>query len=122
MSTDESFREQLYTIRKDGSRKWVYPRILHSGWRRYRASVAYTLMIIYIGTPWITVNHKQAVLFDLVKRELTLFGYTFWATDTLLSDTYPCWSGSKSFFLLCAIGTHLVWLGLSRDRFSGVSL
>lgn len=109
MASDESFREHLYTIRKDGSRKWVYPRIVHSGWRRYRALVAYTLMIVYIGTPWITVANKQAVLFDLVRRELTLFGYTFWATDTYFITLILAGLAVSLFFFSALLGR--IWCG-----------
>lgn len=44
--------------------------------------VAYTLTVIYLGTPWVTIGGKQAILLNIFERKFTFFGATFWATDT----------------------------------------
>lgn len=77
------FRDTLYTISKDGSRKWVSPTVVWGDIRKLRAAVAALLLVAYLATPWIRVGGKQAVLINVFGREFTFFGTTYWATDTL---------------------------------------
>ncbi len=77
------FRETLYTIDKSGHRRWVYSTLVPGAFFRSRTVVSLLLILIYIAMPWISVGGEQAVLLDFVHRRFTLFGVTFWATDTL---------------------------------------
>ena len=57
----EDFRDNLYTIDKQGHRKWVYPALVKGRFLWRRAAVAYPLMAFYLAIPWITINGDQAV-------------------------------------------------------------
>lgn len=76
------FRETLYTIDKKGNRHWVYPTLIRGFWWRNRAIVIYALMAFYLVMPWIKIAGEQAILLDIPGRRFTVFGATFWATDT----------------------------------------
>lgn len=80
----EQFREVLYTISRDGKRKWVYHHHMPGRFRRYRTVVVLILMAILIALPWVEMNGKQAVLLEIGKREFTFFGTTYWATDSYI--------------------------------------
>lgn len=71
-------------MNEDGSRRWIRPKPSDGQWLTRRRVVAYALMVVYLALPHIDINGKPAMLLDAVRREFTLFGYTFLATDTLL--------------------------------------
>jgi cytochrome c oxidase accessory protein FixG len=74
----------LPTLNADGSRNRIRPRLypgkLHSG-RRF---VAWALIVLFVGLPFLKIGGKPAILLDLVKREFSLFGHTYLATDGVL--------------------------------------
>ncbi len=74
----------LSTLNEDGSRRWIRPRPSAGVWWRRRRAVAYALMALFIALPYLRVGGKPSVLLDLPRREFTLLGTTFLATDTLL--------------------------------------
>ena len=93
------FRETLYTVDSKGRRKWVYPVELSGFFKRRRTVVAWTLLLIYISLPWITIGGNQAVLLDIARRRFVFFGATFWATDTrFLALALPALAISLFFF------------------------
>jgi len=62
-------REKIYTRKVEG----FYQRIrLYTGW---------PLLLGYFLLPWLNWNGGQAVLFDLPKRQFTVFDITFWPQD-----------------------------------------
>ncbi len=74
----------LSTLDRDGSRRWLQPRLSHGRYLRWRRLVAYALIAIYTVVPFIEVGGRPLVLLDIPARRFTLFGYTFLPTDTLL--------------------------------------
>jgi cytochrome c oxidase accessory protein FixG len=71
-------------MNEDGSRRWVRPKPAKGKWATRRRVVAYALMAVYLAIPHLRMNGKPLMLLDAVRREFTLFGYTFLPTDTLL--------------------------------------
>jgi cytochrome c oxidase accessory protein FixG len=74
----------LSTLEKDGSRRWLYPKLSKGIWWHRRRIVAYTLMLIFILVPHLKVGGRPLLRLDIVHREFTFFGQTFFPTDTLL--------------------------------------
>ena len=74
----------LPTLNEDGSRRWIRPKPSHGKYFVRRRNVAYGLMAIFFLIPFLRLNGKPLILLDLPRREFTLFGATFLATDTLL--------------------------------------
>jgi len=71
-------------MNEDGSRRWIRPKPSDGPWLTRRRVVAYALMVVYLAIPHVHINGKPSILLDAVRREFTLFGYTFLATDTVL--------------------------------------
>jgi len=99
----------LATLNEDGSRRWIRPRPSTGKWLIRRRVVAYGLMALYLGIPWLRANDKPWMLLDLTRREFTFFGVTFLPTDTLLL---------MLLFVSCLVGIFLltalfgrVWCG-----------
>lgn len=74
----------LATLNVDGSRYWVSPRVSAGRFWHARRIVAYVLIAIFALMPYIRINGKPAMLFDILHRRFTLFGTTFFPTDTVL--------------------------------------
>lgn len=74
----------LSTLLGDGSRRWLSPRLSRGRFLRARCIVAYMLIGLFCALPLLTVRGKPALLIDLPRRELTVFGFTFLPTDTVL--------------------------------------
>ena len=74
----------LSTLNEDGSRRWLRPRFSKGGFFRQRRIVAWALILIFVAIPYIRMNGKPLMLLDLPRREFTLFGTTFAATEMVL--------------------------------------
>jgi len=72
----------LSTLNKDGTRRWLRPRVSAGRFLTGRRLVAYLLMVVFVAVPFIHVNGKPLILLDVVSREFHLLGTTFRPTDT----------------------------------------
>jgi polyferredoxin len=71
----------LPTLNADGSRNRIRPRLYSGPLLRRRRLVAWALVVLFVGLPFVTIGGKPAILLDVVAREFSLFGHTFLATD-----------------------------------------
>lgn len=99
----------LSTLNRDGSRRWIKPRVVAGRFWKARRIVAYALIALFVSLPWITISGKPAVLLDIVHREFTLFGRTFLPTDTLLLMLVVVGIFLSVFFATALLGR--VWCG-----------
>jgi cytochrome c oxidase accessory protein FixG len=74
----------LSTLERDGSRRWLYPKLAKGFWWYRRRILAYTLMCVFLLVPHIKIAGSPLFRIDLIQREFTFFGQTFYPTDTLL--------------------------------------
>ncbi|MEL6106785.1 MAG: cytochrome c oxidase accessory protein CcoG [Planctomycetota bacterium] len=72
----------LSTLRKDGSRRWLRPRLSKGGFWQARRIVAYVLMAVFVLIPHLRLGGKPLILLDIGAFEFTMFGWTFLPTDT----------------------------------------
>jgi cytochrome c oxidase accessory protein FixG len=72
----------LSTLNKDGSRRVIRLDPAKGRFLSRRRVVAYGLLALFIGLPYIEANGKPLILLDLPRRQFTLFGTTFLPTDT----------------------------------------
>lgn len=99
----------LSTLNKDGTRRWMKPRLSVGRFWKARRIVAYLLILIFTGIPYIQINGKPAILLDIIHREFTFFGKTLFATDTLLLALFML-TIFVSVFLATALAGR-VWCG-----------
>jgi len=74
----------MATLNADGSRRWLYPTLSKGTFYYWRMAVAWVLVAIFVALPIVEIGGKPAVFLDLLHREFTFFGMTFYPTDTLL--------------------------------------
>ncbi len=80
----DSPEEVLSTLRNDGSRRWLYPTPEKGRFWRRRLAVGWALIAFFVALPIVRMGGRPAVLLDVAAREFTVFGFTFYPTDTFL--------------------------------------
>jgi cytochrome c oxidase accessory protein FixG len=61
--------------------KKIYPRSTSGWFASWRWVMVWVTQLIFYGSPWLTWNGRQAVLFDLVARKFYIFGLVLWPQD-----------------------------------------
>ncbi len=84
IETDDSFRDQLSTVNKEGKRNWIYPKKPSGRFYNARTLVSFLLLVILVGMPFIKVDGHQFMLFDFLNRNFILFGIPFGPHDLYL--------------------------------------
>jgi cytochrome c oxidase accessory protein FixG len=80
----EPEEQVLSTLNKDGSRRWIRPKLYTGRFYYWRLATAWLLIAIFTAIPYIKMRGKPLILLDIPSREFTLFGKTFLPTDTFL--------------------------------------
>ena len=105
----EAKEQVLSTLNRDGSRRWLRPKLSEGKHLRRRRVVAYTLILIFTAVPYVSLNGKPLFLLDVIERQFHLFGGTFYATDTFLLMLFAV-TALVGIFLLTAVFGR-VWCG-----------
>jgi cytochrome c oxidase accessory protein FixG len=74
----------LPTLQRDGERRWLSPSLSPGYFWTRRRWVAYGLIAFFVALPHFRIGGKPPVLLDIVHREFTFLGHTFYPTDSLL--------------------------------------
>ncbi len=81
---DESFRDSIGTIKKDGKRQWVFPKKPSGFFYKYRTYVSWFLLLSLVAAPFIKINGNQFLLFNIIDRKFNIFSIPFWPQDFYL--------------------------------------
>lgn len=91
--------------------KKIYPRDVRGFFARWRVLFVIMTQLVYLGTPWLTWNGRQAIWFDMVNRKFYIYGLTIWPQDFVyLSALLMC----------CAFGLFL-WTTIAGRLWCGYS-
>ena len=77
----EAYRDKIATVDKKGKRIWIYPKKPKGRFYNARTYVSWALLIVLFGLPFIQVNGKPFVLFNVLERNFILFGIHFTPQD-----------------------------------------
>ena len=83
-SAEETFRDHLSTVDKDGKRVWVYPKKPKGKFTNYRSLVSYLLLLFLFGAPFVKIEGQPLLLFNIFERKFIIFGQVFWPQDFFL--------------------------------------
>lgn len=78
---NNSFRDKISTVSKQGKRIWIYPKKPKGQFYKARTVVSIILLMILFITPLIKVNGHPFVLFNVLERKFILFGIGFGPHD-----------------------------------------
>ncbi len=101
--------ETLSTIRRDGSRKFVFPADARGRFTLWRRVVGVLLIGVYAVLPWIPVNGYPAVFLDVQSRRFHFLGLTL-ATQDLWVGFFLITGLAFSLFFVTALFGRL-WCG-----------
>ena len=79
--SNETFRDSIGTINKEGKRAWVFPKKPSGKFYKNRKLVSYLLLAFLFASPFIKVNGNQFLMFNVLERRFNIFGYPFWPQD-----------------------------------------
>ncbi len=83
-TAEETFRDHLATVDKEGKRIWVYPKKPKGRFTNYRSLVSYLLLLFLFGAPFLKVDGQPFLLFNIFDRKFIIFGQVFWPQDFFL--------------------------------------
>ncbi|GAA4291773.1 cytochrome c oxidase accessory protein CcoG [Aestuariibaculum suncheonense] len=81
---NESFRDSIGTMTKEGKRAWVYPKKPSGKLYEYRKITSYVLLAFLFAAPFIKVQGNQFLMFNVLERRFNIFGFPFWPQDFYL--------------------------------------
>lgn len=87
----------------------IYPRQVKGRFARLRVIAVWVLLGLYYVLPWININGRQSVLFDLPERKFYIFGLTFWPQDFVFLALLLIAAGLTLFFVTALAGR--LWCG-----------
>jgi cytochrome c oxidase accessory protein FixG len=103
-SPGDSADQALYEIRRK-----IYPRAVSGTFATSRWLFVLLTQLVFYGSPWLTWNGRQAVLFELAARKFYIFGLVFWPQD-IVYLTVLLVICAYSLFLFTAVAGRL-WCG-----------
>ena len=83
-SNNESFRDSIATIDEQGKRVWIFPKKPKGKFYDQRKIVSYLLLAFLFLAPFIKINGNQFLLFNILERKFSIFGFPFWPQDFYL--------------------------------------
>ena len=81
------------------AREEIYPREIKGRYASLRWACVWLTQLLFYGLPWLNMNGRQAILFDLASRKFYLFGIVFWPQDFIYL---------AALLIICAYGLFLV--------------
>ncbi len=81
---EEEFRDTLATVDEKGNRVWIMPKRPSGRLHNWRIVVTTVLLTIFFTGPFISMNGRPFMLFNIFERKFILFGQVFWPQDFFL--------------------------------------
>ena len=78
---EDEYRDSLSTVDASGKRIWVFPKMPKGKFYDYRKYVSYVLLLFLFGMPFIQMNGRPFMLFNVLEAEFILFGIYFSPQD-----------------------------------------
>ena len=97
--TDPAGAPREAVVRMYAAREDIFPREIKGRYATLRWACVWLTQILFYGLPWLNMNGRQAVLFDLASRKFYLFGMVFWPQDFIYL---------AALLIVCAYGLFLV--------------
>ena len=97
--TDPAGAPREAVVRMYAAREDIFPREIEGRYATLRWACVWLTQILFYGLPWLNMNGRQAVLFDLASRKFYLAGMVFWPQDFIYL---------AALLIVCAYGLFLV--------------
>ena len=81
---DESFRDSIATINKQGERAWIFAKKPKGKFTNRRTYFSIAYLLAFFIVPFIKIHGEPLFLFNVVERKFIVFGGVFWPQDLFL--------------------------------------
>jgi cytochrome c oxidase accessory protein FixG len=81
---EEEFRDKIATVDDEGKRIWIFPKKPKGSFYSKRKLVSYLLLILLFTIPYIKIDGEPFLMFNILERKFSIFGFIFWAQDLYL--------------------------------------
>jgi len=81
---NESFKDSISIVNKEGGRKWIYPKKPSGRFYKARSILSIFLLAFLFGMPWIKISGHPFFLLNIPERKFILFGAVFVPQDFYL--------------------------------------
>jgi cytochrome c oxidase accessory protein FixG len=79
--TQESFRDSVATISKEGKRNFINPKKPKGRLYNLRTWFSVFYLIVFFTLPFIKVHDEPLLMFNVLERRFIIFGMIFWPQD-----------------------------------------
>lgn len=79
--TQESFRDSVATISKEGKRNFINPKKPKGRLYNMRTWFSVFYLIVFFTLPFIKVHGEPLLMFNILERRFIIFGMIFWPQD-----------------------------------------
>lgn len=107
---DDSKKPKYVDLYAAGNTK-IYTRKVRGFFQRLRRYTGIPLLLGYLLLPWLTIDGRQAVLFDLPARKFHIMWMTFWPQDFMLLAWLLIIAAFALFTVTVLVGR--VWCGFT---------
>jgi len=78
---DQSFRDSVATISKQGKRNYIFPKKPKGKFYNLRTLASIIYLIVFFALPFVKVDEEPLFLFNVIQRKFIFFGQVFWPQD-----------------------------------------
>jgi cytochrome c oxidase accessory protein FixG len=78
---NESYRDSVATITKDGKRNYIHPKKPKGILYNLRTKFSIFYLIVFFALPFIKVNGEPLLMLNFLERKFIIFGLIFWPQD-----------------------------------------
>lgn len=78
---EESFRDSIATVTKEGKRVWIYPKKPSGKFYNARTLVSVFLLAFLFGAPFVKIDGHPFIILNVIERKFILFGIPFGPHD-----------------------------------------
>jgi cytochrome c oxidase accessory protein FixG len=78
---DQSFRDSIGTITKQGHRNYIFPKKPKGKLYKLRTIASVIYLVVFFTLPFIKVDEEPLFMFNVLQRKFILFGQVFWPQD-----------------------------------------
>lgn len=78
---DQSFRDSVATIDKQGKRNFIFPKKPVGKFYNFRTLASIIYLVVFFTLPFIKVDGEPLFLFNVLQRKFIFFGQIFWPQD-----------------------------------------
>ena len=108
-SLDQTFRDSVATISKEGSRNYISPQKPKGKLYNLRSYFSYFYLILFFTLPFIKIEGEPVFLFNVLERKFIFFSKIFWPQDFFIFAI-----GLLTFIvfvILFTVGFGRIWCG-----------